>query len=58
MSVPTDQQTFSMHRYLQSQGFRCSVGTPLNTHEKVNMTTTWETWMLFLFDLIYSDIKI
>ena len=28
-SVPTDRQTLSMHRYLQSQGFRPSVGTPL-----------------------------
>ena len=29
MSVPTDRQTLSMHRYLQLQGVRCSVGTPL-----------------------------
>ena len=28
-SVPTDRQTLSMHQYLQSQGFRRSVGTPL-----------------------------
>ena len=28
-SVPTDGQTLSMHRYLQSQGSRHSVGTPL-----------------------------
>ena len=27
-SVPTDQLSLLMHRYLQSQGFRRSVGTP------------------------------
>ena len=32
MSVPTDRQTISMHRYLQSKCFRCSVGTPLMCH--------------------------
>ena len=30
ISVPTDRQTLSMHQYLQSQGFCCSVGTPLD----------------------------
>ena len=29
ISVPTDRQTLLMHRYLQSQGSRRSVGTPL-----------------------------
>ena len=29
-SVPTYRQTLLMHRYLQSQGLRCSVGTPLH----------------------------
>ena len=29
LSVPTDRQTLSMHQYLQSQGLRRSVGTPL-----------------------------
>ena len=30
ISVPTDQQTILMHRYLQSLIFRRSVGTPLS----------------------------
>ena len=34
MSVPTDRQTLSMHRYLQLQGFCCSVGRPLNVGSK------------------------
>ena len=29
ISVPTDRQTLSMHRYLSLQGLRRSVGTPL-----------------------------
>ena len=29
LSVSTDRQTLSIHRYLQSQAFRRSVGTPL-----------------------------
>ena len=29
ISVPTDRQTLLMHRYLQSQAFCGSVGTPL-----------------------------
>ena len=28
--ITTDGQTLVMHRYLQSQGFRRSVGTPLH----------------------------
>ena len=39
ISVPTDRQTLSMHRYLQSQGFRRSVGTPLKCYKIVNLNT-------------------
>ena len=31
ISVPTDRQTLSMHRYLQCQALRRSVGTPLES---------------------------
>ena len=35
-SVPTDRQTLLMHRYLQPQGLRRSVGTPLHLQPRKN----------------------
>ena len=38
ISVPTDRQTLSMHRYLPSQAFRCYVGTPLKHQPMIKQT--------------------